>query len=167
MGNTMPKLIRLIAVLAVGGLIGACADISQVAKMKVKGGAYEKTLHKEYVKLAKAEAKATDWAVAEEFASRAAMAASGKPSWPASLSKRSLHKKHAKSLANGRKRLTNALSKGGTKKSPKQAAIAQAKFECWLQEAEENIAKKKIQKCRSAFYGAITLLEAAVWAAPK
>ena len=59
-------------------------------------------------------------------------------------------------------RLTEAMAKGGALKSGRYAAAAQTSFDCWMQEAEENFQPKHIAACRNNFYGAMTLLEAAV-----
>ena len=67
-----------------------------------------------------------------------------------------------KPLAAGYKRLNAAMSKGGVSKAGKQAALAQTNFDCWMQEAEENLQPKDIAACRNNFYGAMALLEAAV-----
>ena len=152
---------NIFAVLAIGVFAAACST-DEVAKMSVKGGAYEKGLRDGYVKLARAEYKEDDFGDAGAFVDRAKMAAMGKPTGPEALSARKLVSKHKKPLANARKRLTAAFAAGGIKKAPKHAANAQVQFDCWMQEAEENLQKRDIQKCRSAFYGAMALLEAAV-----
>ena len=152
---------NIFAVLAIGIMAAACST-SEVAKMDVKGGAYEKGLRDGYIKLARAEYKEDDFGDAGAFVDRAKMAAMGKPTGPEALNARKLVSKHKKPLANSRKRLTQAFAAGGIEKAPKHAAEAQVQFDCWMQEAEENLQKKDIQKCRSAFYGAMALLEAAV-----
>jgi OOP family OmpA-OmpF porin len=54
------------------------------------------------------------------------------------------------------------MTKGGALKSGKHAALAQTNLDCWMQEAEENLQPKHIAACRSDFYGAMALLEAAM-----
>jgi outer membrane protein OmpA-like peptidoglycan-associated protein len=152
---------NIFAVIAIGIMAAACST-DEVAKMSVKGGAYEKGLRDGYIKLARAEYKEDDFGDAGAFVDRAKMAAMGKPTGPEELNARKLVSKHKKPLANARKRLTQAYAAGGIKKAPKHAAEAQVQFDCWMQEAEENLQKRDIQKCRSAFYGAMALLEAAV-----
>lgn len=163
----MPKFLRLIAVVATVGFVGACANIDGIEKMSVKGGAFEKGLHKEYIMLAKTENAEDDWPDASLFAERAKMAAMGKPTQPAPVSSRRLHKKYIGNLTNARKRLVDALAQDGAAKAPIHAAVAQTSFECWMQEAEENLQKKHIEACRNKFYGAMALLEGAVWASPQ
>lgn len=153
----------LIAVVAIGGLLAACSNnTAQISKMKVKGGAYEKGLHKGYVNLARAEHKEDDWSDAGKFEERAKMAATGKPTAPEMLSARALPKKYVKELDTAYGRLTSALDKDGAKKNGKFAALAQTNFDCWMQEAEEDTQPKHISACRSMFYGALAILEESV-----
>ena len=130
--------------------------------MNVKGGEFEKGLHTGYLKLAKAEHSEYDWGDAVQFEDRAKLAAMGKPTAPEMLSARAVPKKHKKPLTAGYMRLTEAMAKGGALKSGRYAAAAQTSFDCWMQEAEENLQPKHIAACRNDFYGAMSLLEAAV-----
>jgi outer membrane protein OmpA-like peptidoglycan-associated protein len=159
----MRKSLIFIMAVTLGGLLAACADnTAEISKMSVKGGAYEKGLHTGYLKLAKAEHSEYDWGDAVKFEGRATLAAKGKPPAPEMLSARAIPKKHEKSLTAGYKRLNVAMAKGGALKAGKHAAAAQTNFDCWMQEAEENIQPKHIAACRNNFYGAMSLLEAAV-----
>lgn len=163
----MTRVIGLVAALSIGVLLAGCSNTAQIGKMSVKGGAFEKGLHKNYIKLANAEHEEDDWADGWRFEDRAKMAAMGKPTSPEMLSARSIPKKHRKPLASAYNRLTAAFRAGGAKKAGKQAANAQTSFECWMQEAEENIQPKHIGACRNKFYGAMALLEGAAYAAPR
>lgn len=164
----MQKTIKIIVAVAVGGLLAACADnTKEISKLKVKGGAYEKGLHRGYLKLARAEHKEDDWGDASKFEDRAKMAAMGKPTAPEMLSARTLKAKHRKDLSTGYSRLTAALKKGGAKKNGRAASLAQTNFDCWMQEAEEDAQPKHISACRSMFHGALAMLEESVGAEKK
>lgn len=156
---------KLVAVLALAGFAAGCTSIDEVSKMEPKGGAYEKALYSGYMKLAKGEAEEDDFADAELFAQRAKAAAMGKPTEPEQLSERRLKGKYAKELGPARVRLWNALDQGAAKKAGKHVGNAQVAFECWMQEAEEDIRRQRreITKCKSDFYGAMALVEAALW----
>jgi len=146
-----------------GSLLVACTNsTTEISKLSVKGGDYEKGLHAGYVKLAKQEHSEDDWGDAVKFEDRAKMAAIGKPTAPEMLSARAIPAAHKKSLTSGYKRLNAAMTKGGVLKSGKHAALAQTNLDCWMQEAEENLQPKHIAACRSDFYGAMALLEAAM-----
>ena len=159
----MRHLLGVISFIALGGLLAACtSNTAQISKMNVKGGEFEKGLHTGYLKLAKAEHSEYDWGDAVQFEDRAKLAAMGKPTAPDMLSARAVPKKHKKPLTAGYMRLTEAMAKGGALKSGRYAAAAQTSFDCWMQEAEENLQPKHIAACRNDFYGAMSLLEAAV-----
>lgn len=155
----MSKSLRLFTVLIVGGLLAACSNTAEIGKMKVKGSKFEKSLVKNYVKLAKQEHGEDDWGDAWQFEDRAKLAAMGKPSAPEPVTNRKLVSKHKKPLTAAYKRLTSALARGGAKANPKAAANAQTNYECWMQEAEENRQPKHIGACRSLFSGSIWMLE--------
>ncbi len=160
----MQKSLNLVVCMALGGFLAACSNTAEISKMSVKGGAYERGLHKNYIKLAIAEHAEDDWGDAGQFEDRAKMAAMGKPTAPEMLSERQLVEKHRKPLAAAYKRLTSALAQGGANKAGKHAANSQTSFECWMQEAEENLQRKHIDACRNSFYGAMSLLEGALYA---
>lgn len=52
-----------------------------------------------------------------------------------------------------------ALEAGGSKRLPQPAARAQAMFDCWMQEQEENFQPKDIARCRASFEAAMKQLE--------
>jgi len=166
----MQSIWKIMAVLTLAGFTAAgCTSIDEVSQMKPKGGAYEKGLYSGYMKLAKGEYDEDDIADAEWFAQRAKAAASGKPTGPQELSERRLKSTHAKELGPARARLWSALDKGAAKKAGKHAAAAQVAFDCWIQEAEEDIKaqSKEVAKCKSDFYGAMALVEGALWKPAK
>ncbi len=154
--------LKLIALAAVAGLLGACST-AEVAKLKVNGGAYEKGLHQGYIKLADAEYAEDDWPDGDIFVDRARAAAMGKPTGPEALSARKLKPKHAKPLGDARKRLMAALDAGSGKAHGALSAKAQVAFDCWMQEAEEDMQPRHIDACRNDFYGQMALLEGAMY----
>ncbi len=163
--------LKFIALAAVAGLLGACST-AQVAKMKVNGGDYEKALHKGYIKLADTEYAEDDWPDGDIFVDRAKAAAMGKPTAPEALNARKLKSKHSGPLGDARKRLVAALNAGSAKSHGTLSGKAQVAYECWMQEAEEDMQPKHIDACRNDFYGQMALLEGAMYkpapvAAPK
>ena len=118
---------------------------------KPKGSAFYRALHGEYVKLAKIEAKKPDMFDALKYADRAIKSAKGGPQFPEAMHKRKLPKSKVRVLQSARNRLTVALIKSGRKKAPKDAARAQAMFDCWMEEQEENNQPKDIARCKKGF----------------
>ena len=65
-------------------------------------------------------------------------------------------------LTSARERLMAALNGGGRLKAPDDAGRAQAYYDCWLQEQEENFQPKDIEFCRSEFFASLRNVEAAI-----
>ena len=146
-------------------LVGACADgrlVSDVSQMKPKESGFKANLHKEYVELAKAELEEGDTHDTGVFARRAEASALGKSVDPDKLWDRSFKKKHADVLFNERDRLLGALDGGGRSGHPALAARAQAMFDCWAQEQEENNQPPDIERCRSGYMKAMDQLATAM-----
>ena len=92
---------RIFKILAAGCLamgLNACVitssnEIDKAAALSPKGGTFTKTLHSEYIKLAKREAKEGDHPDARYFANKAAQAASGNAPKPDTRKQRKIGKK--------------------------------------------------------------------------
>ena len=63
-------------------------------------------------------------------------------------------------LGKARARLMRALDNGGADIMPQPAARAQAMFDCWMQEQEENFQPEDIARCRHAMLADLEQLEA-------
>lgn len=157
----MKKLFMGIALAAMTGL-GACStvDIDSTEKMAVKGFDFEKTLHAEYVRLARLELDESDWDDAKYFNDKAKMVAMGKMVLPQEVSERQLPTATMKQAVSDRGKLMSALVQGRSK-TPQLAAKAQAGFDCWLQEVEENDQPEDIAACRKQFEGAMAMMSMA------
>jgi len=155
---------RITAVAVAAGFLAACGT-ADIANMSVKGEDFNKGLRDGYVKLANSEYDQTELSSGDDFSSRAKMAAMGKASAPEGISSRRLVPPHKAQLISARARLVSALGKGAAKVIPGQAAKAQPSFDCWMEQAEENIQPKDIAACRKQFNDAMKQVEAAL--APK
>lgn len=163
---------RIFKILAAGALamgLSACAITSQseidaAASMKAKGGKFERTLHKEYIKLAQAENKEGDHPDAIYFANKARQAASGKAPKPDTRKQREISKKNWKKAKGGLRRWEVMKERGGLKFAPKEMAKAQAGWDCYLQELEENLQPKDIKKCKKYMDKALKKAAKKYWA---
>jgi len=90
---------------------------------------------------------------------RAMTAASGQPQAPEHVDARPQRKKAAKAFGAARKRLVNALIGGAASAKPAMAARAEAMFEFWTQEQEENNQQDHIDRCRIQFFIALAQIE--------
>lgn len=139
-------------------LAGACTDarlVDNVSQMKPAEGGFKADLHKEYVALARTELDEGDFFDTGVFARRAEAAAMGKDVGPDQLWDRDYTKKNRALLFKERDRLLAALDGGGRANHPALAARAQAQFDCWAQELEENNQPQDILRCRVAYMEAM------------
>jgi OOP family OmpA-OmpF porin len=149
----------------VGGalfLLAACTgnlDFERVAKMPSKGTPFQKALQIEYVGLAKFEYQESDIGDMMFFTQRAKMAADASKFGPQAINGRALPANKIGALSGARARLVKALATGAKDRAPKQAARAQAMFDCWMQEQEENFQPPDIIRCRAAFNAAMAALK--------
>ena len=148
------KFLNRLAVLGLtGALVAACSsiDLDATKKMPLSGDNFQKALFKEYVELARSEDDQADSRSAVYYNTRAQMAAAGKDTGPQDMKDRKIPSSATADLAAARKKLTDALAAGAGKKVPEKAARAQAMFDCWMEQQEENDQPKDIAACRSAF----------------
>lgn len=161
----------ILPALAVLGLtLGGCASYHKLDDMKnvtPQGSAFYKALHSEYVKQAKSEAKQSDNFQALKYADRALKAAKGGPQLPEEMKQRTLPKSKVGDLRGARMRLVAALDGTGREKAPTHAAHAQAMFDCWMEQQEENDQPKHIAACRAGFEDSLAKVLAALKMAPK
>jgi len=156
---------RLKQVLILGGsaiALSACSgllDYDKVAKLPSKGTVFQSYLQKEYVQLAESEYLETDLGDTEFFTGRAKMAANAQAFGPQNMVDRNIPNDKVGDLSASRARLMRALEAGGSKRLPQPAARAQAMFDCWMQEQEENFQPKDIARCRASFEAAMKQLE--------
>jgi len=166
----MNKPIKLLTALSVAGLVSACAsfdyDLDMVAGQTTSGNAFKDALHKEYLILAQDEDSEHDWGDAAFFAGRATQAAGGADFGPQEITERVVPADTLKELGFARSSLVNALATDKDGPHAAHLAIAQAKFDCWLQEQEENTQPEDIAKCRTGFEDAMALVMVKAMPAP-
>jgi len=158
----MTTLKRLLILGGSAFALAACTgtfDLDAVKNMDSQGSAFQKALHVEYVDLADDERLESDWADAVFFNDRARNAANAKSFGPQNMGDRSIPAKAAPAMSSARARLIAALEAGGAKRKPKAAARAQAMFDCWMQEQEENFQPHDIARCRANFEAAMKQLQ--------
>jgi len=150
MKKLSPGILSVMAVL----VLSACAgnvDTASVASMTPSGGTFEKALHSEYVQLAVMENDEGDAEDALYFIEKARKAANGEKVGPQPVSERKMSAEGKAQLTAALDRLNAAFKGGAVEATPKLAARAQAMYDCWLQEKEEDFQPKDINKCRFAF----------------
>jgi len=148
----MLKYLKTPVIVAVMGLgLSACANLYDTAKQSAPAGdGYEQALFKNYMMLADSERREEDWTDANFFSGKALAAASG-TTGPQELSERMLSEAHLAELGPARDALAAALAGGAANDHPEAAAMAVAGFDCWMQEAEEDIQPDDIAACKKMY----------------
>lgn len=157
----MKRYATMLLPLLTAGLLAACGT-ADIARMQVKGGAFEQGLHDGYVTLANEEFDQLDLTSGNAFGDRAKLAAMGDPPKPEPIAARKLVAPHTEELTNARDRLMTAFGKGAASKDGTDAATAQVMFDCWMEQAEENIQPDDIAHCKNGFLAAMNRVDAAL-----
>ena len=150
----------LTAVMLLLSACGATFDYDNLESKKITGARFADHLARAYRSFALSEAHdMNDWVDAAHF---------GKKSF-AALTQASVSPEHVEDwwirgevreqLTLERLRLTSLLKPEVVRKSPKAAAMAQAGFDCWLEQQEENWQHDHIEACRTQYFTAIAQLE--------
>jgi OOP family OmpA-OmpF porin len=153
---------RLIGVVAALGFLAGCAsDVDQLREAQPTGGTpFTQALTKEYQDLVAFEAdEMADWVDAHYFARKGLAAANGDVVLPEELGIWDLPPEMVDELASARGRLMRALDSGARESNPEIAARAQARFDCWVEQQEENHQLDHISACRDEFLAAMEELE--------
>jgi OOP family OmpA-OmpF porin len=160
------KSIRNVALLAVATLsLGACSgfkshsEVEALNEAKAVGSPFTQQLAAEYRDLANHEQNiGFDYPDALHFARKGLAAAAGEVVLPEPVSDWNLRPEHIQELSAARAGLIAALDRGGREAMPKDAAIAQSRFDCWIEQQEENWQKNEIIACKSQFMEALNRL---------
>ncbi len=151
------KSLNLVTAISIAGLLAACAsyDLDMIEAQSATGRTFDDALHDEYLALARDEHAEHDWEDAEYFAQRAMDAGAGIDPGPQEIKDRNIPADTRKEIGFARSSVVNAIATGKLGPNAAKIARAQAKFDCWLQEQEENTQPDDIAKCRSEFEEAI------------
>ncbi len=93
------------------------------------------------------------------FGEKAKRAAAGDAVEPEPIEDWRLPEPAARQLSDGRARLMAVLGGGARQSAPVAAAVAIARFDCWIEQQEENWQWAHIAACRDGFFAKLTELE--------
>ncbi len=151
----------LVAVACAVAIAGCSSQFDTARQLPQAVTAFDRALQTGYLQLARAELDEVDLVDTDIFAGRALKLANGERVLPERLDARSLPAAAAPDLARARTRLIAALDGGGRERTPDAAAEAQLRFDCWMQEQEENFQPDDIAACRAAFMAAVEKIKTA------
>ena len=160
----MKSTLKMAAVLVVAGVaMTGCADryqnLAEQSVLPRSGTAFDTALASDYRKLSDIEYKQGDAKDGDTYALRANAAAQGKATTPDDLRLRQIPASAQSDISQGRQRLVAALDRNGRTSKPEVAAYAQASFDCWAEQLQENLQPTQIAQCRDAFMKSLAELE--------
>jgi len=158
------KLLKIVGVLGTLGMLAGCAsDIEQMRTVEATGGnAFTQALTEQYRQITIFEAdEMYDWPDAGYFARKGLAAAGGEVVLPEEIGNWDIPEDHVQELTDARARLMAALDSGARDSNPEVAARAQGRFDCWVEQQEENHQPDHIAACRDEFLAAMAELEGA------
>ena len=178
-------MIKTISAFMAIGLLAACGqtDIQRAHTMQGTGSPFTNALTQEYSDFVVSETDQYNWPDADYFAGKGLLASSGEVVLPEEIDdwlqppderfQRDWHLTddwiaggNVDEMIDGRARLMAVLNNGAREEYPELAARAQERFDCWLEQQEENHQVDDILYCRDGFWAALEEIEA-LMAAPE
>lgn len=167
------KILRSMVLVAGVVSLSACSGFDKMDEVQALnnanavGNAFTQKLTEEYRNYVNRELQTySDHADALHFSRKGLAAARGDMVMPEPVSDWNLNSGHAEELIVARSRLVNVYALGAREMQPELSAFAQSRFDCWIEEREENFQPEQISACQSQFMDALAQLEAAMPAAP-
>jgi OOP family OmpA-OmpF porin len=131
--------------------------------MQPAGASFDGYLAREYRDFFLFEAdEMYDWIDAAYFAEKALAANRHENIAPENPAEWDIDDAHMPALVAARQNLMGAFDKGAKDKAPEAAAIAQAKYDCWVEQQEEGHQPTHIAACRDEFQIAMDKLDGAL-----
>lgn len=152
-----------------GGLAAAIAMLLQAPTVSAAAGqdeseipSFSRALAIDYQDLANSEHAQGDERDGRRYQQRASDAAAGKIPAPDAIATRAayLNAPLVPELAAARARLMTALEAGARVDAPAAAARAQSSFDCWLEQASEDLQAEDMEACRQSFLSSVAAIEA-------
>lgn len=157
---------KLIVGLGLAFTLGACSTAKNVDTLNqtgATGSAFTQQLTEEYRQIAAFERdQMYDWSDAEYFADKGLRAAEGATVKPERLEDWDLPGDSLEELRDARASLINSFNNNARSQHPELAGHAQGRFDCWIEQQEENHQPEDIAACREEFYQAMSELDAAM-----
>lgn len=142
-------------------LLAACSTVTpdNATTVTSNGSAFEKALTHEYGVLAEKEAALFDWKDAFYFRDKTLDVANGKTVMLANDKEFSVPNEYKAEYTQNHDVLSQLITNKAIQTSaPSQLAIAQASFDCWVEEIEENLQPDMITGCYQRFHNAMSAL---------
>jgi OOP family OmpA-OmpF porin len=163
------KRIRIFASFFALAMLSGCAvsgnvsDIESLREADATGDSFTRQLTGEYRQITLFEAdKMYDWRDAGRFARKGLRTATGEVVAPEMIEDWDLPLEYVGELTAARRNLLELLDASARTKHPTLAGTAQGRFDCWIEQQEENRQPDHIAACRKGYQDAIDALKAAM-----
>lgn len=138
-------------------------EMDRAREIESAGDSFDSYLAREYRDFFLFEAdEMYDWIDADYFAGKALQAQGNADVQPEDPAEWAIDEAHMPELVEARRDLMAAFTQGGKEKAPEAAAIAQVKYDCWVEQQEEGHQPTHIAACRDDFLAALANLEEAM-----
>ncbi len=148
-----------LVLLAACGILDTGTELQKAERVSPQGSTFDKSLYEGYMDQSRREFAEGDYRASDDFAVRAMASGTGNSVEPDDISYRRVPRDKLREMADNRQRLMAAMADGAAERKPIEAAEAQVKFDCWIQEVEENRQPEDIAACRDGFMTALAKLE--------
>lgn len=166
------QILRGLMIVAGVFALGACDfnkfdEVDALREAQAVGNPFSQKLTAEYRAFVDGEVGPMgDHADAIHFARKGLASARGDVVMPEPLGDWNINREYMDELATGRSRMITMFDLGSREMYPDVSAVAQARFDCWIEQQEENFQPDDINKCKREFLSALEQLEGAMPAAP-
>ncbi len=153
---------RSIAIGLGAALLAGCSGeaIERFESTQATGDPFTQRLAAEYRRTVAFEAgEMYDWTDAAYFARKGTQVAAGERLPPEAIEDWAIPDALVEEMSVAHGRLAKVLDDGAREVDPDAAAVAQAKFDCWIEQQEENHQPEHIAACRDDFLVALTAIE--------
>ncbi len=167
--KSVRNLVLATGFLAIGGctMYDTYSEVEALNKAQPVGSPFTQALAGEYRSFANEQLdKMMDYPDALHFARKGLAAAAGEAVMPEPVTDWNLSERHIKELAAARGRLIITFDLGGREIAPSTAALAQAKYDCWIESQEEHWVIEDAVECKSDFLNSVAELEGLVQQTP-
>ncbi|MGE4313052.1 MAG: OmpA family protein [Pseudobdellovibrionaceae bacterium] len=163
-----PKLLLAVAATL---MISACGfhsttEVGALNQAQAVGSPFTQQITPEYREFAQELENEADYADSLHFARKGLATAEGEAVLPEPIADWNVTPPQITELAPARERLLLAFDRAGREVAPKESALAQAKFDCWIEQEEENWTSPENVTCKNEFMNAMAALEGKVGKAP-
>ncbi|PCJ99875.1 MAG: cell envelope biogenesis protein OmpA [Zetaproteobacteria bacterium] len=168
--KSVRNLVLAVGVVALSGctMFDTYSEVDALNEAQPVGSPFTQALAGEYKAFANTELEDMfDYPDALHFARKGLAAASGEAVMPEPVNDWNLNENHIKELGAARGRLVVAFDMGAREIAPSTAALAQAKFDCWIEQQEENWKTEEILRCKKEYLDAIAELEGLIQQKPQ